>query len=70
MLKIGELLLKKYFLIYLCSLKNEEAMLFDPPIASGANTFIWIVVILIAFVGAISQHDALFKGKKKEEQDS
>ena len=41
-------------------------MLFDPPIASGANTFIWIVVILIAFVGAISQHDALFKGKKKK----
>lgn len=42
-------------------------MLFDAPIASGANTFIWIVVILIGFVGAISQHDALFKGKKKKE---
>lgn len=45
-------------------------MLFDPPIASGANTFIWIVVILIGFVGAVSQHDALFKSKKKKEQDS
>ena len=45
-------------------------MLFDPPIASGANTFIWIVVILIAFVGALSQHDALFKGKKKKENES
>lgn len=44
-------------------------MLFDPPIASGANTFIWIVVTLIAFVGAISQHDALFKGKKKNEEE-
>ena len=42
-------------------------MLFDAPIADGANTFIWIVVILIAAVGAISQHDALFKGKKKKE---
>ena len=45
-------------------------MLFDPPIASGANTFIWIVVILIAFVGAVSQHDALFKGKKKKDSKS
>ena len=43
-------------------------MLFDAPIASGADTFIWIVVILIAFVGAVSQHDALFKGKKKDDQ--
>ncbi|WP_139135317.1 hypothetical protein [Roseivirga sp. 4D4] len=45
-----------------------RTMLFDPPIASGANTFIWIVVILIGFVGALSQHDALFKGKKKKEE--
>ncbi len=43
-------------------------MLFDPPIADGANTFLWIVVILIGFVAAISQHDALFKGKKKKEE--
>ena len=41
-------------------------MLFDAPIASGANIFIWIVVTLIGFVGALSQHDALFKGKKKK----
>lgn len=44
-------------------------MFFDAPIASGANTFIWIVVILIAAVGALSQHDALFKGKKKKEEE-
>ncbi len=44
-------------------------MLFDAPIASGANTFIWIVVILIAFVGAVSQHDALFKGRKKDNKE-
>jgi len=43
-------------------------MLFDPPIASGANTFIWIVVVLIAAISALSQHDALFKGKKKKEE--
>lgn len=43
-------------------------MLFDAPIGEGADLFIWIVVILIAFVGAISQHDALFKGKKKKEK--
>ncbi|MHA7099612.1 hypothetical protein BXY85_1728 [Roseivirga pacifica] len=43
-------------------------MLFDPPIASGANTFIWIVVILIGVVGALSQNDALFKGKKKKKE--
>lgn len=47
---------------------KEKDMLFDAPIASGADTFIWIVVILIAFVGAVSQHDALFKGKKKDDQ--
>ncbi|MDB4538403.1 hypothetical protein N9223_00590 [bacterium] len=43
-------------------------MLFDPPIASGANTFLWIVVILVGFVAALSQHDAIFKGKKKKEE--
>lgn len=43
-------------------------MLFDAPIADGANTFLWIVVILVGFIGAISQHDALFKGKKKKEE--
>ncbi|MGW8123276.1 hypothetical protein ACV07N_11505 [Roseivirga echinicomitans] len=43
-------------------------MLFDPPIAQGANTFIWIVVALIGFAVAVSQHDALFKGKKKKEE--
>ncbi len=43
-------------------------MLFDAPIGGGANTFIWIVVILIATVSALSQHDALFKGKKKKEE--
>lgn len=42
-------------------------MLFDPPIGDGANTFIWIVVVIIAAVGALSQHDAVFKGKKKKE---
>ena len=42
-------------------------MLFDAPIASGANTFLWIVVILVGVIGALSQHDALFKGKKKKE---
>lgn len=42
-------------------------MLFDAPIADGANTFIWIVVILVGAIGALSQHDALFKGKKKNE---
>jgi len=44
-------------------------MLFDAPIASGANTFIWIVVILVGFVAALSQHDALFAGKKKKEEE-
>lgn len=44
-------------------------MFFDPPIGDGANLFIWIVMILAAFVGAISQHDALFKGKKKKNQE-
>ncbi len=42
-------------------------MLFDPPIASGANTFLWIVVILIGFVVAVSQNDAVFKSKKKKD---
>lgn len=42
-------------------------MLFNPPIGDGANTFIWIVVILIGFVAALSQNDALFKNKKKKE---
>ncbi len=41
-------------------------MLFDPPIASGANNFLWIVVVLIGFVVALSQHDSLFAGKKKK----
>ena len=44
-------------------------MLFDAPIGDGANTFIWIVVVIIAAVGALSQHDALFKGKKKKEEE-
>lgn len=43
-------------------------MLFDAPIGDGANTFIWIVVVIIAAVGALSQHDAIFKGKKKKEE--
>ena len=43
-------------------------MLFDAPIGEGANLFIWIVMILVAAVGAISQHDALFKGKRKKEK--
>lgn len=49
--------------------QKKKDMLFDAPIASGANTFIWIVVILIAFVGAVSQHDALFKGRKKDNEE-
>ena len=44
-------------------------MLFDAPIGDGANTFIWIVVVIIAAVGALSQHDALFTGKKKKEEE-
>lgn len=43
-------------------------MLFDPPIGGGANTFLWIVVVIIAAISAISQHDVLFKGKKKKEE--
>lgn len=43
-------------------------MLFDPPIADGANTFLWIVVVAIGVIGALSQHDAIFKGKKKKEE--
>lgn len=44
-------------------------MFFDPPIGDGANTFLWIVVCLIGFAVAISQHDSIFAGKKKKKED-
>ena len=44
-------------------------MIFDPPIGDGANIFLWIVFILAGLVGALSQHDALFAGKKKKKAD-
>ena len=44
-------------------------MIFDPPVGDGANIFIWIVCVLVGVVGALSQHDALFAGKKKKKAE-
>jgi len=40
--------------------------IFNPPIQSGANWFIWIVVILIGFAVAVGNLDAFTENNKKE----
>ncbi len=40
--------------------------IFNPPIQSGANWFIWIVVILIGFAVSVGNLDAFTENNKKE----
>lgn len=43
--------------------------MFDAPIGDGANTFIWIVVGIIAFVAAIMHVDVFQSFNKDKSED-
>lgn len=43
--------------------------MFDPPITGAADTFIWIFVILISFVGSLTIID-IFKETTKKNEDA
>lgn len=39
--------------------------MFDPPITEAANTFTWIVVVILAFAGTLTIMDILRETGKK-----
>ena len=43
--------------------------MFEPPIGDGANTFVWIVCIIIGFVAGVGFLDFRKVGKKKYEDE-
>lgn len=46
--------------------KIIKKIMFDPPISSGANMFIWIVAIGLAFAAAIAVGDMLKENRKNK----
>lgn len=43
--------------------------MFEPPIGDGANTFVWIVCIIIGFVASVGFNDVRKTLKKKYEEE-
>lgn len=43
--------------------------MFNPPIGDGANTFVWIVCIIIGFAAGVGFLDIRKTSKKKHEEE-